>query len=103
MTKAGRLPRSRSAPMMATICGTQWEGETKPLLPDEVKADPEAFRQIDEVITKELDWEAAKFSWRYYVRPKFVRKTAAAIPVATVPPTPPNPIQEKVSTVAKNM
>ena len=29
------------------------------ILPDEVKANPEAFRQIDEVITKELDFEPA--------------------------------------------
>ncbi len=41
------------------------------LLPEEVKANPEAFRQIDARVTKELDWEAAKFYWRHIVRPKF--------------------------------
>ncbi len=50
------------------------------LLPEEVKTNPEAFRQIDELVTKELDWEAAKFHWRHIVRPKFVRKDSAAVP-----------------------
>ncbi len=61
------------------------------LLPEAVKANPEAFRQLDEVVTKELDWEAAKFYWRHYVRPKFVRKPvpAAAGLAAPVAPTVP--------------
>jgi transposase len=73
------------------------------LLPDEVKADPEAFRQIDEVVTKELDWEAAKFFWRYYVRPKFVRKTTASTPVADVALPTRSAIPEKVSCVAREL
>ena len=73
------------------------------LLPDEVKAHPEAFRQIDEVVTKELDWEAAKFFWRYYVRPKFVRKEAASAPVGALPPAPQSPIPEKVATAARDL
>jgi hypothetical protein len=56
------------------------------LVPDEVRAQPEHFRQIDELITKELDWEPAKFFWRHYVRPKFVRRDAP-----TQRPPPPMP------------
>lgn len=53
------------------------------LVPDEVKANPEAFRQIEEVVTRELDWDPAKFFWRHFVRLKFVRVgTAQATPVA---------------------
>jgi transposase len=44
------------------------------IIPEEVKANPEAFRQIDEVVTKELDFEPARFLMRHYVRPKFVRR-----------------------------
>ena len=77
------------------------------LLPEEVKANPEAFRQIEEVITKELDWEAAKFYWRHIVRPKFVRKEAAsaATPSATPLPQPslPTPSQQKATAVGKEL
>lgn len=77
------------------------------LLPEEVKANPEAFRQIEEVITKELDWEAAKFFWRHIVRPKFVRKEGAwaATPCATpAPQTPaPTPSQQKATAVGKEL
>lgn len=55
------------------------------LLPQEVKANPEAFRQIEEVVTKELDWEPAKFYWRHIVRPKFVHKVPAVVP-SPMPP-----------------
>ncbi len=48
------------------------------LLPDEVKANPDQFRQIDQLITRELDYEPGRFFWREITRPKFVRRTAAA-------------------------
>jgi len=68
------------------------------LLPEEVKANPEAFRQIDELVTRELDWEAAKFYWRHIVRPKFVRKDSAAAP-SPVMPKPAAQAQDLVTTV----
>jgi hypothetical protein len=46
------------------------------LLPDEVKANPDQFRQIDELVTRELDYEPGRFFWRHWVRPKFVRQAA---------------------------
>jgi len=55
------------------------------LLPEEVKANPEAFRQIEKVITKELDFEPAKFFMRHYVRLKFVRKEVASENTASAP------------------
>jgi len=66
------------------------------LLPDEVKANPEAFRQIDEVVTKELDWDPARFFWRHYVRPKFVLK-------ASVPAPPDAANREKLSAAAQEL
>lgn len=58
------------------------------LLPDEVKAHPEQFRQIDELITRELDYNPGRFFWRQYVRPKFVRLAAdgSILPVAPTDP-----------------
>jgi transposase len=55
------------------------------LIPAEVQAQPEAFRQIDQEVTRELDYEPGRFFWRHYVRPKFVRKTETAA-VAKLPP-----------------
>jgi hypothetical protein len=69
------------------------------LIPEEVKANPEAFRQIDEVITKELDWDPARFFWRHYVRPKFVLKATEPAPSTNPQPT----IPEKVSAAARNL
>jgi transposase len=54
------------------------------LLPTEVQEHPEQFRQIEEVLTKELDFEPGHFFWRHYVRPKFVRR-----PVSTAAETTP--------------
>jgi len=73
------------------------------LLPEEVKANPEAFRQIEEVITKELDWEAAKFYWRHIVRPKFVRKEPASVPAPPPLPPAPTPLQQKATAVGKEL
>ena len=76
------------------------------LLPAEVQANPEAFRQIDELITRELDYEPGRFFWHLYVRPKFVRQNAgqtnpapAVAPVAGAPATHPEPALAKVSPV----
>jgi hypothetical protein len=43
---------------------------------------PDNLPQIEEVVTRELEWEAARFYWRHIVRLKFVRKGNA------LPPTP---------------
>jgi transposase len=61
------------------------------LLPAEVQAHPEQFRQIEEVITQELDYQPGQFFWRHYVRPKFVRRpvSAPAMPEPAAP-TPKN-------------
>lgn len=72
------------------------------LLPEEVQANPQAFRQIEEVITKELDWEPARFFWRHYVRPKFVLK-ATPTAASTRPPQSDPAIPEKVSAAAQTL
>ena len=86
-TSANRQPARRGIPEDLPIV-------REVLLPEEVKANPEAFRQIEEVITKELDWEAAKFYWRHIVRPKFVRKEPAPLPT---------PSQQKATAVGKQL
>lgn len=76
------------------------------LLPAEVQAHPEAFRQIDELVTRELDYEPGRFFWHLYVRPKFVRQNAgqlsatpAAAPVAPPPAAQPDAAPAKLSPV----
>jgi transposase len=73
------------------------------LVPDEVKANPEAFRQIDEVVTKELDWDPARFFWRHYVRPKFVLKASVPAPSVVEPTKPDAATREKLSAVAQDL
>ena len=73
------------------------------LLPDEVKANPEAFRQIDEVVTKELDWDPARFFGRHYVRPKFVLKASVPAPSVAEPAKPDAATREKLSAVAQDL
>ncbi len=73
------------------------------LMPEEVKANPEAFRQIDEVVTKELDWDPARFFWRHYVRPKFVLKATESAPSTQHEPTPKAVIPEQVSAAARSL
>jgi transposase len=58
------------------------------LLPAEVQAHPEAFRQIDELVTRELDYEPGRFFWHLYVRPKFVRQNASPVSATPVAPSP---------------
>ena len=64
------------------------ETVTVEIVPEEVKADPEAYERIGEETTKELDVVPMKFVQRVTVRPKFVKKADAdAIPlIAPLPP-----------------
>ena len=48
------------------------------LIPEEVKAHPEQWKEIDQEITEELDWKPAQFIKRLYIRPKYVKATVAA-------------------------
>ena len=44
------------------------------LEPDEVKQQPELWKQIGEEVTEELDWKPAQFIKRLYIRPKYVQR-----------------------------
>ncbi len=59
------------------------------IIPEAVKACPEAWRKIGEEVTETLDYEPARFFKRRVVRPKFVkRSTLDAVPiVAALPPS----------------
>jgi transposase len=47
--------------------------ETIVIEPDEVKADPQAWRKMGELVTEQLDYQTGKFTLRLIVRPKYVR------------------------------
>ena len=53
--------------------------------PEEVQAEPEAFRRIGEEVTEELDVVPTKFFKRRIVRPKYVRKTDRSLPPVVAP------------------
>jgi hypothetical protein len=48
------------------------------LEPEEVKEQPEQWKQIGEEVTEELDWKPAQFIKRLYIRPKYVKRAATA-------------------------
>jgi transposase len=56
--------------------------------PEEVKAEPQAWRRIGEEISQRLDFEPARFFRRHIIRPKYVRRDEIdATPViAKLPP-----------------
>lgn len=43
------------------------------LVPDEVRAEPEAYRLVDVEVTKQLDYEAARYVCRKIIRKRFAR------------------------------
>lgn len=51
-------------------------GETITLLPDEVKANPEAYRHVNDEVTVQLDFSPGRFTKRLIIRPKYVKKEA---------------------------
>jgi transposase len=58
------------------------------LVPEEVKAEPNAYRKIGEEVSEQIDFEPAKFFRRRLVRPKYVHRSEVdAVPVvAALPP-----------------
>ncbi len=59
--------------------------ETVVIVPEEVKADPEAFEQISEERTFEVDVTPPKLFKREFVRPKYRRKADASRPPVVAP------------------
>ena len=43
--------------------------------PDEVKADPTAWRQVDEQVTRQLDYQPAKYVCRKIIRRRYVKRS----------------------------
>jgi transposase len=57
------------------------------IVPEEVKLAPEAWRQMGEEVTEQLDYEPARFIRRRIVRPKYVRRQEIdAVPVIAALP-----------------
>jgi transposase len=57
------------------------------LVPEEVKAQPAAWRRMGEEISDQLDYEPARFLWRRTVRPKYVQHGQVdAVPVIAALP-----------------
>lgn len=58
------------------------------IIPDEVKANPQDYRRIDERVTQKLDVEPAIYTRRLIIRPVFVKNDViASIHTAPLPPS----------------
>lgn len=53
--------------------------------PDAVKAEPAQWKRIDEEVSRQLDFQPAKFFWRETVRPKYVRADDRSLPPVVAP------------------
>lgn len=53
--------------------------------PDEVQAQPEHWKRIAEEVSRQLDFQPAKFFWREIVRPKYVRTDDRSRPPVVAP------------------
>jgi len=59
------------------------------LEPEEVKADPEGWKQISEEVTSQLEWVPPRIIKQVFIRPRYVRKEQFALA-----PLPPQPIEQ---------
>ena len=74
VTYERRAPTGEKRPMPAEVFAKLPVTETVEILPDEVKADPEAWEQISEERTFEVDIVGPRLVKREIVRPKFRRR-----------------------------
>jgi transposase len=86
-----RAPAPEKRPLPAEVFAQLPVHETVEIIPDEVKAEPEAFEEISEERTFEVDILGPKLVKREFVRPKFRRKAdREAAPV--IAPAVPGPV-----------
>lgn len=69
---AVRAQTQRQAPVRQKL-PPHLKTETIRIEPEAVQQDPAGWKQIGEEVTETLDWQAAQFIRRLYVRPKYVR------------------------------
>jgi len=53
--------------------------------PEEVQAAPQNWKRIDEEVSRQLDFQPAKFFWHEVVRPKYVAREDRALPPVVAP------------------
>lgn len=67
------------------------------LIPDEVKANPDAYRQVGEKRSEKLDVTPARYTRRVMIRPTFIRK-GESIPSWITAPAPPSLLEGSMLT-----
>jgi len=55
------------------------------LVPDEVRAEPEAYRLVDEVVTRQLDYEPARYVCNKIIRKRYARIDSPHLPPVVAP------------------
>jgi len=83
---AARPPRRSSSPNSRRIrTPDNLEVVRTVIEPEGVKAQPEQWKQIDQEVSRQLDYQPGKFFWQETVRPKYVRRNERAQPPVTAP------------------
>ncbi len=88
--KAAAAPRhGQSHPARRVLAEDRLETQEIVIQPEEVKAQPEGWKQISEERTSQLEWIAPKIIKRIFIRPRYVKAEIFAIA-----PLPPQPIAQ---------
>ncbi len=88
--KPAPAPRAgQSHPARRILSEDRLETQEIVLEPEEVKAQPEGWKQISEERTSQLEWVAPKIIKRVFIRPRYVKAEQFALA-----PLPPQPIAQ---------
>lgn len=85
--KSAAVPRQgQSHPARRVLAEDRLETQEIVIQPEEVKTQPEGWKQISEERTSQLDWIAPKIIKRIFIRPRYVK--AETFAMAPLPPQP---------------
>jgi transposase len=88
--KPAAAPRvGQGHPARRVLAEDRLETEEIVIEPEEVKAQPEGWKQISEERTSQLEWVAPKIIKRVFIRPRYVKAERFALA-----PLPPQPIAQ---------
>lgn len=71
--KRGRCPKRKKKGGITEEMLDSLPAEEVVVEPEEVKADPQAWRKVDEQVTRQLDYQPAKYVCRKIIRPRYAR------------------------------
>jgi transposase len=79
------VPRRERKASQRVITPESLEVVREVIEPEAVKAEPENWKPIGQEVSRQLDFQPAKFFWRETVRPKYVRAGDRSLPPVVAP------------------